>query len=210
MSIEKPLRADAQRNRKRVLEVAHAVFASEGIAVPIDEIARRAGFGVGTLYRHFPTKEALFGAVIIDHVERVLETARALATSSDPGHALLGCLIRIVEEGGVKRHLFDALAGAEFPEKARYEELKHELERTIEVLLVRAQKARAVRRDVDIDDVLALLTGAFAAVDRRAGDRLTNARLLALVFDGLRTSAVTTAPPPARAVRMGNRVRSAT
>ncbi len=61
--IDKPLRADARRNRTRVLDTAEEVFATDGIAVPIDEIARRAGVGIGTVYRHFPTKEALFEAM---------------------------------------------------------------------------------------------------------------------------------------------------
>ena len=64
------MRADAARNRARVLEVAYETFAAEGLSVPIDEIARRAGVGAGTVYRHFPTKEALFPAVIDDRVRR--------------------------------------------------------------------------------------------------------------------------------------------
>ena len=65
------LRADAERNRARVLKVAEEVFASEGLAVPIDEIARRAGLGVGTLYRHFPTKETLFEAIVVGRMQEI-------------------------------------------------------------------------------------------------------------------------------------------
>src|SRR5690242_21671372 len=85
---ERRLRADAARNGARVLEVAYETFAAEGVGVPIDEIARRAGVGAGTVYRHFPTKEALFQAVFEDRVRRVVEDARALITDAGPGKAL--------------------------------------------------------------------------------------------------------------------------
>src|SRR5260370_4133101 len=89
LSTETPraMRADARRNRARVLEVAQAVFATEGLAVPIDEIARRAGVGAGTVYRHFPTKEALFEAIVISRVERLTEEGGSLASAEDPGPA---------------------------------------------------------------------------------------------------------------------------
>ena len=69
----KPLRADAARNRARVLEIAYETFAAEGLSVPIDEIARRAGVGAGTVYRHFPTKEALFRAVVESRMRRLID-----------------------------------------------------------------------------------------------------------------------------------------
>ena len=72
----RPLRADAARNRARVLEVAYETFAAEGLSVPIDEIARRAGVGAGTVYRHFPTKEDLFRAVVESRLRRVIDPAR--------------------------------------------------------------------------------------------------------------------------------------
>ena len=81
----RPLRADAARNRARVLDVAYETFAAEGVAVPIDEIARRAGVGAGTVYRHFPTKEALFQAVIEDRVRSIVADGRGAAGAEDPG-----------------------------------------------------------------------------------------------------------------------------
>src|SRR5258708_13405708 len=84
----RPLRADGVRNRARVLEVAYETFAAEGLGVPIDEIARRAGVGAGTVYRHFPTKEDLFRAVIGDRIEGIVEDGRAVLASGDPGEAL--------------------------------------------------------------------------------------------------------------------------
>src|SRR3954447_4416845 len=80
-------RADARRNRQRVLEAAESAFAGEGISVPIDEIARRAGVGAGTVYRHFPTKDALLHAILAIRVERMTEEAHAAARAPDPGAA---------------------------------------------------------------------------------------------------------------------------
>src|SRR5215472_3500974 len=78
----KPLRADAQRNRARVLQAARRAFAAEGVSVPLDEIARRAGVGAGTVYRHFPSKEALFEAVVHDRLRQLTEEGRALSADA--------------------------------------------------------------------------------------------------------------------------------
>ncbi len=79
--MDRPLRADARRNRERVLTVAQEAFATEGLAVSIPEIARRAGVGVGTIYRQFPTKEALFEAIVVEGMTAILESARSLSTA---------------------------------------------------------------------------------------------------------------------------------
>ena len=86
---ERPLRADAQRNRARILEAAEAVFAAEGIEVPVDVIAEKAGVGVGTLYRHFPTKERLCEAILLERLADLTVDARALADADGPGRRLL-------------------------------------------------------------------------------------------------------------------------
>src|ERR1700722_14720405 len=83
----RPLRADARRNRDRVLEAARAAFGAEGSGVSLDEIARRAGVGAGTVYRHFATKEALFEEVVFDRIEQLVEEARVLSDEPDPGLA---------------------------------------------------------------------------------------------------------------------------
>src|SRR6476646_1143120 len=93
---DRPLRADAARNRARVLEVAYETFAADGLSVPIDEIARRAGVGAGTVYRHFPTKEALFQAVIADRMRHRIDDGRALLESEQPGQALFSFLKSMV------------------------------------------------------------------------------------------------------------------
>ena len=109
---DRPLRADAARNRARVLEVAYETFAAEGLSVPIDEIARRAGVGAGTVYRHFPTKEDLFRAVVEDRIRRIVDEGRALLAAEDPGEALFAFLRSMVLQwGATDRGLADALAG---------------------------------------------------------------------------------------------------
>src|SRR3954470_16851858 len=95
----RPLRADAVRNRERVLEVAYETFAEEGLSVPIDEIARRAGVGAGTVYRHFPTKEPLFEAIASDRIQYLIDSAARFAEAQDPGEAFLGYLALLIDEG---------------------------------------------------------------------------------------------------------------
>ena len=101
-----------QRNRARLLEAAEAVFAAEGISVPVDLIAEKAGVGVGTLYRHFPTKEKLFEAILIGRIDEIADDARARVDSDDPGTAFFDFLAHLVEESALKRDLIQALMGA--------------------------------------------------------------------------------------------------
>src|SRR5689334_6744231 len=89
---EKPLRADARRNRARVLEAAGAVFAAEGVGAPTEAVAKRAGVGIGTVFRHFPTKEALLAAVLVERMRGLAEHARAAVAEDDAGAALFGFL----------------------------------------------------------------------------------------------------------------------
>jgi AcrR family transcriptional regulator len=185
MSRPRPLRADAERNRQRVLEVAQQVFATEGLAVPIDEIARRAGLGVGTLYRHFPTKEALFEAIVIGRIEGLVEHARLGARAPDPGAAFFGFLSRMVEDGAAKKDFLAALAGTGV-DMERIAAAKQRMKRAVNVLVERAQEARALRSDVSASDVLTLVMGAVGAADRHGAGTAERKRLLTVIFDGLR------------------------
>lgn len=189
---ERALRADAERNRRRVLEVAQEVFAAEGLAVPIDEIARRAGLGVGTLYRHFPTKEALFAAIVVTRMESVVADAQALLDEDAPGEAFFDFLARMVAGWGQKKDLVDALAsaGADLKDIGR---VKHELHLRLDELLARAQRSGAMRPDVSMTEIFALLSGVFGALERQRSSPETRQRMLAIVFDGLRVPAAATA-----------------
>ena len=106
------MRADAARNRARVLEVAYDTFAADGLGVPIDEIARRAGVGAGTVYRHFPAKEDLYRAVIAERIRSLVEEGRALLSGEDPEQGFFTFLRSMVLQwGAADRGLVDALAG---------------------------------------------------------------------------------------------------
>ncbi len=187
MAKKRPLRAVAERNREHVLKIAQDVFAAEGLAVPIDEIARRAGLGVGTLYRHFPTKEALFLAIVVDRMERLVAEARALASAPDPGEAFFGFLSRMVHEGSAKRDFMDALSGTREDLGRTLAAIKASYRAALAVLLERAQDCGAVRRDVSVAELHALVTGTFASLDQLGRDAgQARKRLLAIVCDGLR------------------------
>ncbi|MFI5781361.1 TetR/AcrR family transcriptional regulator [Nocardia sp. NPDC051570] len=183
MTEGRPLRADARRNRERVLAAAREAFAAEGISVPLDEIARRAGVGPGTVYRHFPTKEALFHAAIVDNIERLTDYARELATAADPVHAFFGFLDHWVAEGAVKRDLAEAIGSDHALELSS--PVKGMLD-SIETLLHRAQRSGGVRPDIDLDDLLRALKGTFLVTHIPTITDAQRRRTFAIVFDGLR------------------------
>ena len=184
-----PLRADARRNRALILAAAEAAFAEEGIGVPVDEIARRAGVGAGTLYRNFPTKEHLFQAVIGHHMDSLAAQARALADSDEPGRALFEFIGALVTEASAKRNLIDALTGAGIDVKESMAEHKAAVEHAAQLLLDRAQRAGVVRADVTLDDVFGLVIGACAFANTEANE-CSQARMVSVVCDGLRSAAV--------------------
>jgi AcrR family transcriptional regulator len=180
----RPMRADAARNRARVLEVAYDTFAAEGLGVPIDEIARRAGVGAGTVYRHFPTKEDLYRAVIEDRITRIVADGRELLASTDPGDALYAFLRSMVLQwGATDRGLAEALAGLGVDVKTAVPDAEEAFLGLLGDLLRAAQQAGTVRRDLDVRDVKALMVGAQAiqAYNDEAAERLTE-----VVLDGLR------------------------
>lgn len=179
------LRADAERNRSRILEIAQEVFAAEGLSVRVEEIARRAGVGVGTIYRHFPTKDALLTAIVVDRLDWLAEHAEELAAAEDPGAALFALVRRVVDEGAAKKDLVEGLGGGEFAATVTGEAAatKRRFRKALAALLTRAQAAGAVRQDIDASDVLALVRGVLFDADATARAR---ARRLGVLCDGLR------------------------
>ena len=180
---ERPLRADAARNRARVLEVAYDTFAAEGLSVPIDEIARRAGVGAGTVYRHFPTKEDLFRAVVEDRIRGIIGEGHALL-ADEPADALFEFLRSMtLTWGATDRGLSEALAGVGIDVEKAMPEAEGEFFAMLGDLLRAAQDAGAVRRDVSVPDVKAILVGlqAMQSYNDEAAKRLTD-----VVLDGLR------------------------
>ncbi len=187
MTQVRPMRADALRNRGRLLEVAAVAFAERGEGASLDDIARRAGVGVGTLYRHFPTRQTLLEAVHLGRVEAIAARADVLAGTLEPGPALVAWLdelaVGMLRARGLKALLGGAACCA--------------CVRSAAARLVRAaQDAGALRPDVEPVEVLRLVHGVVTAGESAAGDAGTESeapvdgaaavrRYLALVLEGL-------------------------
>ncbi len=184
----RPLRADARRNRAKVLEAAEEVFAAQGLAVPIDEVARRAGVGVGTVYRHFPTKQALFEAIVVAHIEALVEKGEGLCTAEDPGTVLFTFISELVDLAVKKKDLSDELARAGVESEQLVGGVKERLERCFDVLLERAQGSGVVRPDINRADVIALVMGTCMAANQPGCSESTK-RLVGVLCDGFRAGA---------------------
>ncbi|HEX2419405.1 MAG TPA: helix-turn-helix domain-containing protein [Micromonosporaceae bacterium] len=184
---EKPtraLRADAARNRAKLLDVAYRVFAEQGLSVPIDEIARQAGVGAGTVYRHFPTKQALYQAIAEARFNSLIERAERLLDSEDPGAAFFGYFSSLVDEGGADKGLAEALAGLGIELEQLVPGAEQRFKDVLGRLLTRAQQSGAVRPDVTVMDVKALLVGCHA-MDRQQDESDAARRIVAVIRDGL-------------------------
>lgn len=184
---DRELRADARRNRERVLRAAQQLFATHGLDVSLDEIARSAGVGPGTVHRHFPAKEALYLAVAVDQIKQLVAEAEVLAAGDDPA-ALFEMLSRMMANGAENVAVKSALAAAEFDLRTAAPEVASDLTRHVADMLDRAQAADAVRSDLTVDEVMALVAGAFAAI-RHAGaetSRKRSAHIAQIILDGLR------------------------
>jgi AcrR family transcriptional regulator len=187
----KPLRADAQRNRQLVLRTAAEIFATEGLSVPVHEIARRAGVGTGTVSRHFPSKEDLFIAVLLEQMRRLAEFADTLAEERGAGVAFVSLFSQVTREGAAHRGLAEALAGAGFDVETVAEAAGFGIATRLRALLTRAQRDGAVRTDVTYADVKALMTGCLARAgagfdEEDATDDGGLDRVIAVVVAGLR------------------------
>jgi AcrR family transcriptional regulator len=180
------MRADAVRNKKMIVQAAREVFATAGLAAPIDEIADRAGVGTGTLYRHFPTKEALFEAVVIGRVEELVEEARRLLAGNDPKTAFFELVSQIVQHGDGHKDLMDALSKQSFDLQKAVPGLLAEMWNAADRLLKRAQQAGTVRRDVKLSHVQALVSAACSAIDQQADGDALDQIVWTVISDGLR------------------------
>ncbi|GLZ02835.1 putative transcriptional regulatory protein TetR [Actinomadura sp. NBRC 104412] len=178
------MRADARRNRERVLSAAIEAFAAEGLSVPVHEIARRAGVGTGTVSRHFPTKEALYDAIILHRVEHLIGRARELAASAEPGAAFWDFFAFMVDKGALDHGLAEALAGSGYDVEAAAERTGHDVMGAMRDLLTAAQRAGEVRQDVDVADVKALITACLARMRNGSGD--DGRRIMTIIRAGLR------------------------
>jgi len=184
--VSRPLRADARRNHERVVEAARVVFAEQGREAQMDDVARLAGVGVGTVYRHFPTKEALIEALAIDRFERVIVVAKAALERDDPWQALVDTLWSGAEILAADR-AFTEIVGELRGPMPFGPELSAEMNGTFAELVRRAQASGELRPDLVVDDIAMFMCGIGSAT--RKPHRCPDAwrRHLAIIIDGLRT-----------------------
>jgi len=184
-----PMRADARRNYDRLLAAAAAAFAEHGADdVSLEEIARRAGVGIGTLYRHFPARQALLEAVYKDQVDGLQVLAGKLAVAESPADALAEWMRAFIAFGRTKRSLSAALVATIGKDSELMSACSATLRNCTDMLLDRAKQAGLVREDVRSADVLRLSHGLILATDAAPSDPGQAERLLGLLVDGLLAS----------------------
>jgi AcrR family transcriptional regulator len=180
---EPRMRADARRSRAKLLTAATAAFAENGADAPLDDIARRAGVGIGTLYRHFPTRLDLQAAVFRSQVQSVCDMADEFLVTESPEQALTGWLramaAYLVTKRGLSRTLIDALGRDSELISGCWVAMRDATDR----LLTHAQRAGVLRDDLKPQEMLRLVHGIVIATEQSPED---TDRLLTLMFDGLR------------------------
>ncbi|WP_030246900.1 MULTISPECIES: TetR/AcrR family transcriptional regulator [unclassified Streptomyces] len=182
----RPMRADARRNHERLLKVAVEAFAEYGEGASLDDIAKRAGVGSGTLYRHFPTRQALLEAAYLDRVEAIAARADELATGLPPGEALVEWLYELgaglIRMRGLRALLGPAVTGSDSTvATACGDSVKSAAERLVRA----AQEEGTLRRDVEPIDVLRLAHGVATASELADGQGGHIRRYLTLLTEGL-------------------------
>jgi AcrR family transcriptional regulator len=183
---QRPQRADALRNRQRVLDAAVQAFSHDGADVPLEKIARSAGVGIGTLYRHFPTREALVEAAYRNELGRLCDSAGELLTELPADRALRVWMDRYIDYMATKRGMADALRALIAAGANPYAQSRDRLVEAIAALLRAGADAGLIRADVGPDDVLASVLGV-SLVAGEPEQRAQAARLLDLLADGLRS-----------------------
>ena len=207
-SSRKP-RADAQRNRERVLEAAKIVFSAGGPDASLEAVAREAGVGIGTLYRHFPTREALYEAVYRREVEQLSELAEELKSDGAPVEALRRWLRANVEFVATKKGMAAALALAAGGAPSELTAFSFErLTKAVGALLDRAAASGEIRTDISPEDLLRTLVGMCLLHDQ-PGWQVGVIRMLDVLVDGLRVKSGANPQPAAKSQR-GKRTRDRT
>ena len=181
----RPLRADAQRNRDRLLDAAVRAFSQDRPDVTLDAIAKDAGVGIGTLYRHFPTRDALVEAAYRNELARLCDAVAELLQAQPPDQALRAWMDRFVDYMTTKRGMADALRAVIASGGNPYAQSRDRLIAAITTLLHAAEAAGTVRPDIEPADVLAGLSGVSLAAGEPA-QRDQAKRVLDLLMDGLR------------------------
>jgi|KBSMisStandDraft_5_1062788.scaffolds.fasta_scaffold06968_6 AcrR family transcriptional regulator len=180
----RPQRADARRNYEKLVSAAREAFAEDGTSASLEDIARRAHVGIGTLYRHFPTRQHLLEAVYLDEVEAICRSAADLA-DLEPWDALVTWLRQFVGFAATKRALAQEMLGTIGSDAEVFRTCRVAISSAGDELLGRAQAAGAVRADASFIDIARLL-GGIASID---SDPEQIERILDIVIDGLRYQA---------------------
>jgi len=183
--LRQPRRSDARTNRVRILEAAEEVFGKGGESASTEEVARLAGVGIATVFRHFPTKAALLEAVLVARFEELRQQADELSKSDEAGPAFFAFFTHMVTDAPKKIAIAEALSDAGGELEGGASLASNELRRAVGGLLRRAQEAGAVRDDVELPELYALLIGASRAAAVARLDDEVQARSLAIIFDGL-------------------------
>jgi len=183
--LARPKRADARRNYETVLAAAREAFAEGGESTALEEIARRAGVGIGTLYRHFPTRDALVEAAYRNEVAQLRAAADELLAEQPADAALEAWMARFVEYASAKRGMRDALHSIAGGGSDLFAETRGQVTEAVAVLLEAGAEAGTLRRDVEAEDVLRAMGAIWMVAD---GDDFSEQamRVLRLVLDGLR------------------------
>jgi AcrR family transcriptional regulator len=176
------LRADARANRDRILSAAEQVFADAGAAASTEAVARRAGVGIGTVFRHFPTKQELIEATVVRHFEQLTAHAHDLAARDDAEAALRELIETMVGGAATKILLIGLLSDPTTDPVVR---ASRELRSAVRALLRRAQQAGAVRSDVSVDDLYLLVRGLALAGAQGSTKASTRRKALDVVLAGL-------------------------
>jgi AcrR family transcriptional regulator len=178
-------RADALRNRARILQAAAEVFGEHGSGASTEDVAARADLGHATVFRHFPTKQSLLEAIALERLHVLREDARAIAATDDPG-AFFTLFARFVDEAASKRFLADAFTDAGEDFRSANHVIVDELFAIYEELIDRGRKASLIRDDVDLQDVRALLAAAHGALAVVGADIARRAKLTDTLLRGVR------------------------
>lgn len=179
---DRPLRADARRNQEKLISVARAAFGELGVEVPMDEIARRAGVGPGTLYRHFPTKDALLAAVYRSDVDAMARRAEALAAELPPVEALRAWMSEQLGYMAFKRGIGAAIKTMLGRDSETMQWCRQTMNDAVGGLLQRAQAEHKIRTDIQSGMLLRMLHGIGVASESEPSDAEP---MLDLLLDGL-------------------------
>lgn len=180
------MRADARRNYERLLTEARSAFAEHGTDASLEDVARRAGVGIGTLYRHFPNRDSLLSAVFEDAAGDLLSRSRELLHAPEPCAALVTWLREMVTHAGEYRGLARSLMSVSYDNTSALARCSGPIREAGNALLRRAQEAGTVRRDVAIGDLLQLTHAIALAAEETPGDPELADRLLHLTLRGLK------------------------